>query len=261
MEKKSVLIVDDDCLSRQVLRTALQEYEWIGEITEASDMAGACAIVSENVTDLIFLDIKLQDESALDSLDALRRDAGENTCIVFYTAYQKYLMQALRRGAFDFLLKPIDAEELRLILNRYLHESENQEYAGPCHCHTRREVCDGKYAVPVSAGISMTTLTNDRLILSPRDIVFFRYDSERKFWEAVLTSMQHLILKRNTTADTILNYGPDFVRTHKSYIVNVAYIGMISGNECHLIAPFDRLADIRISKIYRRQLLDRFYDL
>ena len=99
------------------------------------------------------------------------------------------------------------------------------------------------------------------MILFPKDIVFFRYDTDRKLWEVVLNTLQHIILKRNTTADTILKYGPQFVRTHKSYIVNEAYISMISGNECRLVPPYHDLSPIKISKVYRAQLLDLFYDL
>lgn len=257
--KTDVLIIDDDKLSRDVLRKALAEYSWIENTEEAGDIDTACSILERFKATLIFLDIKLNEESALDSLDRLRESAPDDVLIVFYTAYHKYLMQALRRGAFDFLLKPIDTAELKLILNRYCHERSQQ----PCPSRWGERPVSDRDMTPArySSGISMTTLTNDRLILSSRDIVFFRYDSERKFWEAVLTNMQHLILKRNTTADTILNYGPEFVRTHKSYIVNVAYISMLSGNECRLVTPYNKLASIRISKIYRRQLLDRFYDL
>lgn len=99
------------------------------------------------------------------------------------------------------------------------------------------------------------------MILFPRDVVFFRYDTNRKLWEVVLSTLQHIILKRNTTADTILNYGPQFVRTHKSCIVNIGFISMISGNECRLVPPYDNITDIKISKVYRPQLLDMFYDL
>lgn len=92
-------------------------------------------------------------------------------------------------------------------------------------------------------------------------VLFFRYDTQRKLWEAVLTTMQRFILKRNTTSETLLNYSTQFVRTHKSYIVNLSYVGMISGNECHLIPPFDKFKGIKISKVYRRSFMDRFYDI
>lgn len=264
---KEILIVDDDRLSREVLVGALNDYGWVKISGLASSAEEALRVAEDTVPDIIFLDIELNNRSALDILERLREVSASDVKIIFYTSYKKYLMQALRLEAFDFLLKPIDPEELKLIMNRCrLYET----------CRRKTESCASDRMSDIATdlsspltesiqaarrGLSVTTITNDRMILFPRDIVFFRYDPGRKLWEVILTSLQHFILKHNTTADTILNYGPQFARTHKSFIVNVAFIGMISGNECRLIPPYDKLVDIRISKIYRRQLLDRFYDI
>lgn len=113
----------------------------------------------------------------------------------------------------------------------------------------------------VPVGISVTSVTNDRIILFPKDIVFFRYDAGRKLWTAVLATMKHIVLKKNTKAETILNYGRQFVRTHKGYIVNIGYVAMISNNTCHLLPPYDKITDIKISKSFRTQLFNSFYDL
>lgn len=265
--KKEILIVDDDRLSREVLVKALGDYDWVRISGEAGSVEEALRLAEDIVPDLIFLDVELNDKSGLDIMDRLREVSAADVKIIFYTSYKKYLMQALRLEAFDFLLKPIDPEELKLIMNRCrLDETSRRKAESPIgdrmadYPATSSPLMPGAMQ-PARAGLSVTTITNDRMILFPRDIVFFRYDPGRKLWEVVLTSLQHFILKHNTTADTILNYGPQFARTHKSFIVNVAFIGMISGNECRLIPPYDKLVDIRISKIYRRQLLDRFYDI
>ena len=104
-------------------------------------------------------------------------------------------------------------------------------------------------------------MTNDRLIVNVCDIVYFKYHSERKLWEVVLNDFRHHILRRQTTSESILSRFPEFVRTHKSFIVNVSYISMISSDRCVLLPPFDNSSDIKISKIYRKDLLDRFYDI
>ena len=51
------------------------------------------------------------------------------------------------------------------------------------------------------------------------------------------------------------------MRTHKQYIVNVRYVGIINGNDCMLLPPLDNITEIKISKTYRRELMDRFYDI
>ena len=109
--------------------------------------------------------------------------------------------------------------------------------------------------------LSITSVTNSKVIVNPSDIVYFRYLAERKIWECVFYSLKRIILKRQTTAETILGFGPDFVRTHKHFIVNVRYIGIINGNDCILLPPLDNITEIKISKTYRRELMDRFYDI
>lgn len=257
MEKTKILIVDDDAPSRRLLREGLVNYDWASVCGEASDVRQAVEAVRTFRPELVFLDIELNNASALDILEELKELAGHQARFVFYTTYSKYMMQALRMEAFDFLLKPYDPNELNLIMNRYRLTADRNKP----NCTPGDRLTNIRTEQSLPTGISVTTITNDRLIIFPRDIVFFRYDTDRKLWEVVLSTLQHIILKRNTTADTILNYGPQFVRTYKSYIVNIGFISMISGNECRLIPPYDNITDIRISKVYRPRLLDMFYDL
>ena len=109
--------------------------------------------------------------------------------------------------------------------------------------------------------ILITTITNDKLIVRPENIGFFKYDSERKLWRVVLNSLQHFILKHQTTAETILNYAPEFIQIHKTYIININYLYLISENSCTLLPPFNKVSELKVSKMYKKKLLDRFYDM
>lgn len=254
----NAVIVDDDASSIDVLAKGLAEYPWITVAATAATCRQAAEAVERFEPELLFLDIELNDESALGIISELKELSGGKMKIVFYTAFSKYLIQALRLEAFDFMLKPFDKEELDIILNRFLlaRSGECERYAVPS-----RNMGFAGTAKERTAPMTVTNITNDRIIITADNILFFRYDTQRKLWEAVLTTMQRFILKRNTTAETLLNYSNQFVRTHKSYIVNISYVGMISGNECRLIPPFDKFKGIKISKIYRRSLLDLFYDI
>ena len=260
MERINVnaVIVDDDAPSIEVLAKALEEYSWVTVSATASTCAEARQAVEATDPELLFLDIELNDESALGIVRELREMSGGRMKIVFYTAYSKYLMQALRLEAFDFLLKPFDREELDIIMNRF-----RLARSGECdNIYVPSRAASGSCAVGERhAPIAVSNITNDRIIVTADNILFFRYDTERKLWEAVFTNMQRFILRRNTTADTLLSCSSQFVRTHKSYIVNLSFVGMISGSECRLIPPFDEFKGIKISKVYRRSLLDRFYDI
>jgi len=253
-DKVKIIIIDDDPASVEVLANGLQTYKWAKLCGTATTVEEGKEMINTVHPDIIFLDIEFKDESGIDIADMLKGRMEKSMKIVFYTSYRKYLIQALRLDAFDFLLKPFDSNELSVIMNRWLIEQGSQE-------SDRRT--DVRYALSSRQAppLSITTVTNDRLILPASRIVFFKYDSERKIWEVLLDNLKRVILKKQTTSDTIVNYGTDFVRTHKAYIVNIRYISMLSGSNCILIPPYDRLGNIRISKTYRHELLEHFYDL
>ena len=96
----------------------------------------------------------------------------------FYTAYDKYMVQAIREAAFDYLLKPFEEQEFRDILARFVEQAEaGQRMSYPI-------------GAPLHTGQTFIvfTPTNDMRALRPAEIGFFRYCSERKQWEVILNN-------------------------------------------------------------------------
>lgn len=248
----TAVIIDDDLPSVEILRDALAAYPDVRLLATATNLAEGRKILDELSPDLAFLDIEFPDGSGLDIFSD--ENPYPETRFVFYTLYSKYFHEAFRLRAFDYLLKPFDPQEVGLILERF-------KLDGHLPGMTAGEMHKTLKARQDSQPIAITTLTNDKVIVPPSSILFFRYDSERKIWETVLNTLERHILKRHTTAELILSYGNCFVRTHKAYIINIDYLGLITGNECRLLPPFNDLTEIKISKNFKRQLLDRFYDI
>lgn len=255
-KKINVAIIDDDVPSVRLLSEALALHEDVNICGIADSLPEGKKLLAQTCPDLLFLDMVFPDGNGLAWLEENR--LPQNTKVVFYTCYQRYIHDALSLRVFDFLLKPFDSTELDVILRRF-------RSIGFQSCS-----CKFKYDnIPViSSGynnnarpLSITSVINSKVIVNPADIVYFRYLSERKIWECVFSNLKRIILKRQTTAETILGYGPDFVRTHKQFIVNVNYVGIINGNDVILLPPLDNISEIKISKSYRRDLLDRFYDI
>lgn len=251
--KVKIIIIDDDPASVEVLAKGLKAYKWAQLTATAPTVEEGRALIDELRPDIVFLDIEFNGETGLDLAATLKGRMEKGIKVVFYTSYRKYLIQALRLEAFDFLLKPFDSHDLALIMNRWMIERERDA--------RHPETTDTLPPLPGKTPLAITTITNDRLILAPARIVYFKFDSERKIWEVVLDNLKRVILKKQTTSDTILSYGSDFVRTHKAYIINVRYIAMLSGNSVVLVPPYDKLDEIKISKTFRHELLERFYDL
>ncbi|MDE5797250.1 MAG: LytTR family DNA-binding domain-containing protein [Muribaculaceae bacterium] len=254
-----VTIIDDDPIAVTVLKDMLQKYDWIEVSGTAFTFEDGCRLLETLRPELVFLDVELNETTGLDLLEELDIPDGEAPKIIFYTAYPRYMLNALRMQAFDFLLKPVDVAELSLILERYRLQR------GGCAplLHSKGEIRPVATTASVRTPRSMTvsTVTNERLVVAPSDIVYFKYDQMRKLWEVILKNMKRYVLRRHTTAETLLSLSEQFVRTHKTYIVNAGYLAKISDTECELVPPFNRITEIKISRTYRRGLLDCFYDL
>lgn len=244
------IIIDDHQPSVTILAEELKSFPDIQIAATALTSTKGEEIILKHKPELLFLDIELPDTTGLDFLARLNNKINWKLSVVFYTSYEKYLLQALRLQAFDFLLKPLDKNELKLVMNRFYRNKNSLEKTFPM-----------LPSIPVDKLLSITTVTNDKIILRPQNVGYFKYNSEYKLWEIVLDNFQHLILKHHTTAEVILNYGSEFIQIHKTFIINIHYLGMIQENTCIMLYPFNSVTELKISKIYKKTLLKKFYNL
>jgi NtrC-family two-component system response regulator AlgB len=117
MERMNVLLVDDDANLRRSLRLALETMEH--RVTEARDGAQALEVLGHGLFDVAFLDLRLASDRGLDLLPALL-NLAPGLDVIMITAYAtiETAVEAMRRGAFDYLPKPFTPEQLRLVLDR-----------------------------------------------------------------------------------------------------------------------------------------------
>jgi two-component system LytT family response regulator len=187
--------------------------------------------------------------SGLDFCTLIRSEVKPETKVVFYTGHEKYLLDAIRREAFDYLMKPATEQELSQIMTRYY---ENK-LAGIPQATPRVN-----QHLPI---ILVVNAKSEHLAKQMQDIAFFRYNKDRKLWEVICTDKNCYILRHRTTSDVILNYSPDFVQIHKSYIVNINHIKKIQDSTCILAEPLEDIKELKISKNYRSSLMDAFYSM
>jgi two-component system, NtrC family, response regulator HydG len=124
-----ILVVDDDAAHRLMLKTVLSDDGY--EIAEAGDGAEAVAAVEEQFYDLILMDLKMAN---MDGVEALRRikALSPGIPVIIMTAYASVgtAVNALKAGASDYLTKPVDIDELKILIDKTLHhrrlEQENQ---------------------------------------------------------------------------------------------------------------------------------------
>lgn len=243
-----MVIVDDDDVSLENLDFSLRKDTRFQVEGVARNGKQGKKVITKVRPDLLFLDVEMPDMTGMELLQDIRDSISWNMKVVFYTAYDKYMIQAIRESAFDYLLKPFEEQDLQDILERFIRQKEADSRIVP-------------YAgTPLHAGHTFIvfTPTNDMRALRPAEIGFFRYCSERKQWEVILSQQPPLVLRRGMTAEQIIQYSPCFVQIHQSYIINIDYLMIIKDSKCLLYPPFDKVDELLVSKKYKKELQDRF---
>lgn len=109
------IIVEDNVNAANVIRSFIQEYPLEIEVAAVADtVENAVKLIREHRPNLLFLDIQLNHETVFDMFKQLDEDYLKETGMIFITAYQtaEYLKQALRHSAIDYIVKPIDQDQL-----------------------------------------------------------------------------------------------------------------------------------------------------
>jgi len=136
---KSILIIDDDLLIRKTLLSNFSKEGF--EVFLAEDGEEGLRKYEQNFPDLVMLDIRLQDMDGIETLKRIK-DKNKNACVIIMTAFDdmKTTVEAIKYGAFEYLVKPLDNVELDLTIKKafkvrnledklsYLLEEKEKEY-------------------------------------------------------------------------------------------------------------------------------------
>ena len=203
------LLVEDKAYIRKGLLNLLQlidtDVEVMGEcesVKEAVIIANACK------PELIFLDINLTDGNAFDFLEQTNH---LNFKIIFITAYEEYALRALKIGAVDYILKPVDIEELELALKKVANTSISTQKK---QINTVQQVYNND--------ILVLSLQDAFQIIELKDLMYC--ESDKGYTTFYLSNG-----KKHLASRSIKEFEPQltqhtFTRPHQSYIVNMKFI-------------------------------------
>ncbi len=136
--KKTVLIVDDEKHTREGLRAALEDHY---DVAVAADAAGALALFEADPADVVITDLRLGTDDGMDLMGGLLKRTDPPVCIMM-TAYGSVdtAVEAMRRGAYDFVTKPVNIDRLEMLVRRSLRERAVQAE----NVELRREVVQSR---------------------------------------------------------------------------------------------------------------------
>lgn len=214
--KKTIraIIVDDEVMARQLLAGLIQENTPEVQILEScEDIPSAVKAINKLKPDLVFLDIEMPGHSGLELLNFFNHDEIDFH-IIFTTAYHQYAVQAFKLSAVDYLLKPIEPHELRDAITRYneLEEKISRKY----------EVLINNFHTQSQKKLAVSTTSIIRYI-DVEDIHYIQADGA---YSRVVYGKNESIYSSKSLKyyDEIFSKNPNFMRTHKSYLVNLNHV-------------------------------------
>ncbi|MFI5196371.1 MAG: LytR/AlgR family response regulator transcription factor [Chitinophagales bacterium] len=212
-----VILIDDEPLARQLLRSLLQPYKQIEIVAECGDGFEGFKAIQEHAPDLIFLDIQMPRLNGFEMLELLDNPPA----VIFTTAFDEYALKAFESHAVDYLLKPVVKDRFEKAMQKWLQHKgsketpqvsallENNIYEGYQHRIVVKD--NGLIRIIPAQDIHYIEANDDYIKIVTRDGSY---------------------LKKSTLSHIEQTLDPQqFVRVHRSYLLPVAQLMRIEPYE------------------------------
>ena len=197
----SCIIIDDEPSSQRVLKYFINETNVLDLKATCSNTAEAFKFLQLNSTiDLLFLDINMPKQTGLDFYKSLKNPPE----VIFTTAYSQYAVDGFEVNAIDYLLKPIAYERFLMAVNKVIK--------------------------------TKTTTDNDFLILKENKVLHKVFYTNIQYIEAFgdyvkIHTTEKTIVTHSTFSNFMTSLPDNFLRTHKSFCINLNKMNCLSGNQ------------------------------
>jgi len=212
-----VVIIDDEPLARQLIKTFLQPYTQVEVVAECGDGFEGFKAITEHNPDLIFLDIQMPRLNGFEMLELLDKPPA----VIFTTAFDEYALKAFEAHAIDYLLKPIIKDRFDKAMQKWLNQAparataqvsallENNIYEGYQH--------------------RIVVKDNGLIRIIPAQDIFY-IEANDDYIKIVTDDGSYL--KKSTLSHVEQTLDPQqFVRVHRSYLVPVTQLMRIEPYE------------------------------
>jgi len=246
------IIIDDEqhCINR--LTGLLNEH-----FAQTIQLTGSFQTVEEAVAgirdirpELLFLDIQIQGKTGFDLLKQIDDIDFE---IIFTTAYEKYAVQAFRFSALDYLLKPVDPDDLKTAIHKLKEKISKTDTAGKLdvlfHNLKNLQGISKRICVPVVNGL---------VFLQVNDIV--RCESDINYTTIFLKDNKSLVVAKTLKEFETMLADYNFFRVHNSHIINLNYIKSYNKGKGGYVIMMDN-SSVEVSTRRKDEFLKRLESL
>lgn len=241
------IIVDDEAYIRNEIKSKLSEFfsKDINLIGEADNVESAIELINVTKPNLLFLDIHLQDRTSFDILDKID---NKQTDIIFITGFDNHAIKAIKIGALDYILKPIDDDEFVVAVEKAIKNTVNKDDIG------KLVKISSEYFKGVEKKRIVLKTLEDVHIIDQDDIVYCK--SEGNYTTFYINDSKKILVSKPIKKVLELLSEEVFIRCHQSYIVNKNHVarynkrGVLIMNFKKEVPVSSRRKDYVINKIF-----------
>jgi two-component system LytT family response regulator len=221
MSKIRTLIIDDEAPIRELISGILENYSDTTEVVGTADgvKSGLDAIRQLN-PQLVLLDVNLTDGTGF---DLLRQLEEVRFSVIFITAYEKYAVKAFRFSAVDYIMKPVNIDELLAAIDKATDMMERQTLN-----QQLRNFFDNLNSKPEDKKIVLKD-SKSIYIVKVSDII--RCEADHNYTTFYITNGNQIVVSKTLKDFEELLSDYMFLRTHQSHLININHIVSFEKNE------------------------------
>jgi two-component system LytT family response regulator len=225
------VIVDDESKAREILAEMLKLYcNSVEVVGQAYNVSSAYEVINKEKPDLVLLDIKMPDGSGF---DLLNKFGNIDFKVIFITAHEEYAIKAFRFSALDYLLKPIDPSDLMSAIEKI---AENQS----------ADTINEQYDAFKSDFFEDGHQKDKRIVLKTQENIYVIYlkdvircQSEKNYTYFFFSNRERIIVSKTLKEFEDLLSEFNFMRVHRSHLINLKYIDRFEKNDGGMVIMTD----------------------
>jgi len=231
------VIIDDEQHAIDLIKIHVEKIDYLRVLETFNNPVNAIGFLENNDVDVIFLDIEMPEISGLSFIKLLKKKIP----VIVISAYKEYALEGFENEVLDYIVKPVSFERLLQATQRVLALSNSKSSVAP------------------NAFIILKTDSKNKLLKIDLDDII--YIEGLKNYISVFTTQQRVISLLNIKSLEEKLPADRFIRTHKSYIISIAKVKMVNGNQVFLKGleqgiPISDSYKKNFFEIFRKNLID-----
>ncbi len=214
--KSKIIIIDDEPLARSIVKAFLSKIENIEIVAECNNGFEGVKAIEEHQPDLIFLDIQMPKINGFEMLELI----DENPSVIFTTAFDEYAIKAFDNSAIDYLLKPFTEERFEKAIEKWEKSTSSE---------SKKEAIENVTSKQPDEHLRIVVKEKGAIKIIPTSEVYYleAYDDYVK----VHTKEKYHLKKKTMSYYEKSLDSKDFIRIHRSYIININQLTRIESFE------------------------------